>query len=283
MTEHEKALISLLDDPSPTVQNALREEFKRLGLEHLAFLEQVAKGQNLQLAEAARVWLAEFGQDDPVDAFIQFIRSFSYELETGSLLLDRTVYPNIDPTEYCLFLDTMAARAKELIMLPCTAWEQCKQLNRVIFHEYGFCGDVENYYNPLNSYLHQVIKRRRGIPLSLSVLYILVAERCGIHLEPIALPGHFLVGCFLDSDAFFIDPYMRGTFRSTEDVYEILEERGLEPDPHYLMPAPVGEVICRGCRNLVNQYTQSGNVEHSRVFARFVREFESTYARHAQS
>ena len=80
--------------------------------------------------------------------------------------------------------------------------EICSVMNRVLFHEYGFRGAGKDFENPQNSFLHRVLERRKGLPITLSVIYILIARRLGFDLEPIGLPGRFMVGCFSDERPF---------------------------------------------------------------------------------
>src|SRR5205823_3773449 len=145
----------------------------------------------------------------------------------------------------------------------------------------GFHGNVEHYTDPRNSFLDQVLERRTGIPLSLSIVYLLVAGRLGLELEPVGLPGHFIVGCFTDELPFFIDPFDRGVFRDPEEIFESMRSRQVEPKASDLAPTPVREVLCRSCRNLVNHYKEAGDHDRAKLFAGFVEEFESTYARHS--
>ena len=114
-------------------------------------------------------------------------------------MLARTVNPRLDAGRCCEQLDAIAARCRELIVEPSSAREKCRVLNRVLFHDYGFRGNIEHYTDPLNSYLDVVLERKKGIPVSLSIVYLLVAQRAGLELEPVGLPGHFMVGCFLDA------------------------------------------------------------------------------------
>ena len=281
-TERE-AFLSLLDDTSPAVRRALLVRFNKLGPAAAPFLQTVARGPNRVLARHAAWFLEELKFSDPVAEFRGFIRSLNYELESGALLLARTVSPELDAGECCIQLDKIAARCRELIVEPSTAREKCRVLNRVLFHEWGFHGNVENYTDPRNSFLDQVLERRTGIPLSLSIVYLLVAERIGLELEPVGLPGHFIVGCFADDLPFFIDPFDRGVFRDAEEIFELLRANNIKPKASDLAPTPVREVLCRSCRNLVNHYTTAGEPERAKLFARFVEEFESTYEKHAKS
>ena len=74
--------------------------------------------------------------------------------------------------------------------------EYCTIINRVLFHEQGFRGAGKKFENPDNSIVHKVLKSKQGLPITLSLIYILVARRVGLDLEPIGLPGRFMVGCF---------------------------------------------------------------------------------------
>ncbi len=275
-------LLRLLDDPSVPVRRALLAHFTELGGGAGPFLQEVARGSNRILARHAAWFLDELKFTDPISEFRGFIRSLNYELETGALLLARTVNPALDVGACCHALDAIAARCNELIAEPASPREKCRVLNRVLFHEWAFRGNVEHYTDPRNSFLDQVLIRRQGIPLSLSIVYLLVAGRLGLPLEPVGLPGHFIVGCYADDVPFFVDPYDRGLFRDTDEVLTMLRGHQIDPMPSDLMPTPVREVLCRNCRNLVNHYTAAGDGEHAKLFASFVEEFESTYERHAE-
>ena len=258
--ERKDALLMLLDDPSPSVREASDEP----------------------VSGAAREWLSKLAGEDPQDSFVSFINSFQYELETGSLMLDRTIFTDLDTAAYYNFMESVAKRCRELMLYPSTVHERCKVINRVLFHEYGFRADSDDLLSPLNSYLHQVVKRRKGLPITLSILYILIAERCNIQLEPISLPGYFMVGCFQDRSPFFIDPYGHGVMRSLPQLGEYLTKRNIHPQEKYFHPSPVGEVICRTCRNLANQYAHEKDIDRSEMFSGFVKTFHAAYRKHAR-
>ncbi len=274
-----EALRSLLDDPNPGVRRALLAHFAQLGPAAALFLQSVARGPNRGLARHAAWFLAELKFADPIAEFRGFIRSLHYELESGALLLARTVTPRLDVGACCLELDAIATRCRELIAEPSSPREKCRIMNRVLFHEWGFHANVEHYTDPKNSFLDQVLERRTGIPVSLSIVYLLVAERLGLELEPIGLPGHFIVGCFTDELPFFIDPFDRGIFRDPDEILSSLRASQIVPKLSDLAPTPVREVLCRCCRNLVNHYRDTGDSERAKLFRSFVEEFEETYER----
>lgn len=279
--ERRDALLELLDDTNTQVRKKLLAYFASLGAPGVQFLQEVAHGSHRVLARHAAWFLEEIRYCDPVAEFRGFIRSMNYELETGALLLSRTVSPGLDVGECCVALDKIAARCRELITLPATTREQCRIINRVMFHEWGFHGNVENYTDPLNSLIDQVLARRKGIPLSLSTVYLLVAERLGLELEPVGLPGHFIVGCFTERKPFFIDPFDRGIFLDSDEVFALLRANKIVPKSADLMPTPIREVLCRSCRNLVNHYKAGGDNEHAQLFASFVEEFDATFEKNS--
>jgi regulator of sirC expression with transglutaminase-like and TPR domain len=270
---------ALLDDASPAVREALLKTFGARPDSAREFLAALAAGHDRVLAWHARRYLVELRLSDPVAEFRAFIQSLSYELESGSLLLARTVLPEAE-TENCgEELDRLAARCRELIAEPATIRERCRVINRVLFHETGFRGNTEHYEDPLNSFLPSVLERRAGLPISLSILYLLVARRLGLELEPVGLPGHFVVGSFTGGTPFFVDPFERGAFRTQGELMLHLHARGFDPAPQDLAPTPVREVLCRCCRNLVAHYTAGGQPERARLFESFVGEFEAAHER----
>ncbi|MGB0370015.1 MAG: transglutaminase-like domain-containing protein [Opitutales bacterium] len=274
-------LMSLVDDESVSV----REELLRLFQKHIGeaeiFLREYADVDDAQQQKIARQWMADLGIEDVILNFRTFIDSFQYELETGLIMLCRTVYPEVSAKDICEFLDILAKRYYELAVHPSSDFERCRLLNRVLFHEYGFRGDFDNFYDPQNSFINRVLDRRKGIPLTLSTIYLLVGQRVGIELEPVGAPGRFLVGCFSGESIFYIDPFDRGQMRTREElIIDLLRPQGVE-DERVLNPCPVGEVICRCCRNLAHQYQKIGDAEKQALFDSFIKNFDEAYEREA--
>ncbi len=273
------ALIKLLDDESPSVRQAVLREIRERNDEGVVFLQEVARQGALGVDRHARILLAELGAVDPDGDFRAFIRSFRYELEVGCYLLERTVHPEVEWTTVARFLDAAAARCMEFVDPDSSVFEKCKQVNLVLFHEYGFRGDLDHFHDPENNFIRSVIVRRRGIPISLCVIYLLVADRCGIRLDPIGAPGRFLLASLEEPNPFYLDPFDRGRFRTEEEVRQMLLTRNLEDGAEYLLPSPVGEVLSRFCRNLVHMFTLRNDLTKARQFAGYIEEFEDAYER----
>jgi regulator of sirC expression with transglutaminase-like and TPR domain len=277
----EDAFRALLDDTAPVVRAALAAEFARRSAGAVPFLQAIARGQNRPLAWHAAWFLQELKFSDPVAEFKGFIRSLNYELEPGALLLSRLHAPRLDIGACRAVLDEIAARCRELMMEHSSARDKCRVLNRVLFHEFGFRGNVEHYTDPLNSFIDEVLSRRKGLPITLSMIYVLVAQRVGLTLEPVGLPGHFVAGCFLEAAPFFVDAFGQGAFRTPAELLTVLRQYHLAPTISDLAPMPVREVLCRCCRNLSHHYALAYDEPNARLYAGLVEEFEATYERPA--
>ncbi|MDQ8188144.1 transglutaminase-like domain-containing protein [Pelagicoccus sp. SDUM812002] len=275
--ERREAFRCLLDDPSPVVQKALVEELTKMGTPACNFLEEIVSSSNRMLALHAKRILAEVENANPSEEFRKFIRSQNYELETGIIMLCRVAYPQVTAAEICTQIDSIADRCRELIANPISPRERCVMINRVLFHEYGFRGNAEDYENPDNSFLNRVLETKKGLPISLSILYLLVAQRVGADLDPIAYPGHFLVGSFEEDLPFYIDAFKRGRFIAPGQLLDYSSGYLSVSQLGNLAPSPIREVLTRCCQNLANHYGAAGQEGQANLFASFVREFQKVH------
>jgi len=145
------------------------------------------------------------------------------------------------------------------------AWNNLQKLARLrayVFEELGFRGDRQDYYSPSNSLLHQVIERRRGIPLTLGIVMMEVGWRIGIPFEGVGFPGHFLVRLAGEPGDLLLDPYKRGMSVHEEDCRQmLLEATGgkVEFDPDLVASVGKREMITRLLHNLKGAYLRSGD------------------------
>jgi regulator of sirC expression with transglutaminase-like and TPR domain len=126
-----------------------------------------------------------------------------------------------------------------------------------LFHDLGFRGDDRDYHDPRNSYLDQVLRRRRGIPISLSILTIGVGRRLGVPLVGVGMPGHFLVGDRVDRDV-FVDPFHRGALLDAagcERLFQRLQGPGAPFHPSFLQPVGNFAIAARVLANLKHVFT----------------------------
>lgn len=130
-------------------------------------------------------------------------------------------------------------------------------LHDYLFEEQGFRGNTEDYYNPANSYLPAVIETKRGLPITLSLLYKVVAERLGLRTWGVGLPGHFLIGMEMDRGMVLIDPFAQGRLVTPEEAHERLQEMfgpEVEWSNELLRPASNRHWLTRILQNLLNVF-----------------------------
>ena len=186
------------------------------------------------------------------------------DLGHASLLIAREEYPDLDVGRYLARLDEMAADIGRRLKGGEGARSRVAHLNRLLFEEMGFHGNREEYYDPRNSFLNDVLDRRTGIPISLSTVYLEVGRRIDCPLAGIAFPGHFLVRCGGTEGGpdIFIDPFNRGRLLTEEDCRALVAEmyKGqLEYRPEFLSRAKNREILERMINNLKGIYQQQRN------------------------
>src|SRR4029077_19206967 len=144
------------------------------------------------------------------ERFASLIASPSCDLAHASLEIARIAYPDLDPAPTLEGLDTLAAALRPRLGAATAPGDAARLLGRYLFEECGFRGNRTEYYDPRNSFLNDVLERRTGIPISLSVLAIEVGRRLGLRLEGVGSPGHCLVRVAGASDLLLLDCFDGG-------------------------------------------------------------------------
>lgn len=144
------------------------------------------------------------------------------ELSRAALTIALTDYPDLDIADYLARIDLLAVEVTGRLGPEADIYRSIAALNYVLFRQYDFHGNRDDYFNPKNSFLNEVIERKTGIPITLSVLYIEVAQRVGLTLDGVGFPGHFLVKCIGDGEEIVIDPFNSGEILSREDIDKML-------------------------------------------------------------
>jgi len=164
---------------------------------------------------------------------LKALQSFSEmaALDDEMLPLDRTAliialeeYPDLDLQSYLRRLDMFAARAEALIGLDHNPVNIIESINEVLFVQEGLRGNEDDYFDPRNSYLNQVLDRRLGIPISLSVIYMEVAKRINFEVQGIGFPEHFLMKHVAGNREIIIDAFNLGRILTLEDCQELLDK-----------------------------------------------------------
>lgn len=190
------------------------------------------------------------------------------DLAEAALLIACEEYPGLDVEGYLRWLDNIACECRSWVRPGAGIYQVIGAINRGLFHELGFQGDRRNYYDPANCYLNQVLERRLGIPVTLSILYLEVAWRLGFPMQGVGLPGHFIVK-YVDSDEeIYIDPFYDGMILSPEDCQERVYQATGDPDlfqSHHLGAVTKRQILLRLLHNLKSIYV--GREEYARSLA----------------
>lgn len=182
------------------------------------------------------------------------------DLVEGALLVAAHEYPGLDIAACRHRVDEIGAALKRRLRRDISPTETLIALNRYLFDELGFSGNALDYYDPRNSFLNDVLERRLGIPITLSLVYIEVGRRVGLALHGVSFPGHFLVKCTVRDGVVVLDPCERGASLSLEELQQRLRalRGGAAPPPelarHLLAAAGKKEILARILRNLKGIY-----------------------------
>ncbi len=182
----------------------------------------------------------------------------SFALLEAAILIAQDEQPQLDAQAVVAEIDAMADRIKRRLPGDASTLQRLRALNRFFFHELGFAGNVNDYYDRRNSYLHEVLASRRGIPITLALLFNELATQIGLSAQGVAFPGHFLIKLRMPQGEVVIDPF-NGHSLSREDLDERLvpyrRRHGLQGDFDvplglFLQSAPPRDILARMLRNL---------------------------------
>lgn len=201
---------------------------------------------------------------------IQRIRRTVGVPETDINLLDAALviaaveYPTINVASYQQRLDSWASELLGRLDPGSSAEERLRALNGFLFQELGFSGNTDDYYDPRNSYLNEVLDRKLGIPITLSMIYMELGQRIGLPLEGVSFPGHFLVKLPVDGGAVVLDPFNGGISLDEGDLSDLLE-RMFDAEVSEVTPllttASKTDILVRMLRNLKGIHQQADDYE----------------------
>jgi regulator of sirC expression with transglutaminase-like and TPR domain len=190
------------------------------------------------------------------------------ELDVAALLVAEWDYQDLDVAHYLRVLDGFADMARDELADggADTPFSVVRALNNTLFGVLGFRGNDDDYYNPRNSFLHEVLDSRTGIPITLSVTYMEVARRLGVSVRGVSFPGHFLIRYDEGDDTMILDPFRMGLSLDEDTLRELHRSvAGAEArfGPELLEPASKREILSRMLANLAGIYGRSGDVFRS--------------------
>jgi regulator of sirC expression with transglutaminase-like and TPR domain len=191
-------------------------------------------------------------------------RDEDIDLARATLLLAQQRHPDLAVEPYLAKLDAIAAAVRRSLGEDADPRRAVAELNRQLFEVEGLRGNERDYYDPRNSYLNEVLDRKLGIPITMSVVYMEVGRRSGLPVVGIGLPGHFLVKVLgMDGDL-LIDPYSGGAELTEDDCQERLDRVYgglLRLEKRMLQPVTKKQILVRILNNLKTIYLNQGEFE----------------------
>ena len=197
-----------------------------------------------------------------VEAFADLVRSDildeNIDLLRAALTIACSEYPDLDIRNYMNRVDALASKVRGQMPDDGSIAETIAALNRVLFAEMEFRGNREDYYDPRNSFLNDVLERRLGIPITLSVLYMEVARRVGLPLVGVGMPGHFLLKVYdVEGQQILIDAFNNGSMLNAADCERRMRQvyaGELQFKPEFLLPVGRRQILTRMLNNLRHIY-----------------------------
>jgi regulator of sirC expression with transglutaminase-like and TPR domain len=198
-----------------------------------------------------------------VDGLLELIagRDADVPLDRAALELARIEFPELDAEAFVALLDSHAAELSARLGGARDGLTYVTESSRYLFDELGFRGNTNDYYDPRNSCLNEVLTARTGIPITLSLVYIEIARRLGQPVEGIGLPGHFIVRYDDGLYSVFLDPFHGGRRLERDECIALAREVShveIEPSPKWLAPVGKRDILLRMLRNLSAAYTSRG-------------------------
>ena len=270
------ALLSLLDDPDKDVFLQVREKLLSIGPQVIPALENVWEQSfdtSIQTKIEGIIHNIQF--NITAEALKEWATTPEQNLLTGALLIAKYQYPDLNTDK----IKRQIQQIRQDIWLELndklTALEQVKIINHILFEVHNFSGNTQNYHAPQNSYINNVLESKKGNPLSLSLVYLIVAQDLKIPIYGVNLPEHFVL-CYKDVHQlmsvrtkrdeemiakgilFYINPFSRGAVfgKGQLDIY--LKKMDLDIQPEHYQPCTNLEMIKRLLRNLVFSYKKLG-------------------------
>lgn len=264
-----QALIQLIEDPDEQIYNQVKAELLSYGTILIPELEAswVTEERNELFQSRIETLIIEIRYTRNREAFQIWLNNESHDLISGATLLSQLHFPEVRED----FLKEQIQRIRKDIWLEIndglTAYEKIRIFNKIFYGKHGFEGDQTNYFAPENSYIHSVLDRKKGNPLSLALIYMVVAQSLDIPVFGVNLPNHFILAYVDESDSsisnsygvlFYINAFSKGSLFDENEIRDYLNGQHAPCIPDYFSPCTNKDIIRRMMNNLIASYQQMG-------------------------
>ena len=271
-----KALVQLIDDPDDNIYEHVRDQLKQYGNEAIPYLENSWSSSYYGMLFQSRVEkiIHEIKFEETKSQVQAWADSSDKDLLEGALIVARYQYPDLDED----FVRNAIQAIRRDVWLELnnnqTAFEQVKIFNRVFFGVQGFHGDTKTFNSPVNSYINTVLESKKGNPLSLCLIYSVVAQSLDMPVYGVNLPNHFVLA-YMDEKRssfmineqnefgvlFYINAFSKGVIFDTNEIKDFLNENKLSYNREFFEPCSNSTIMKRMFSNLIASFQQIGNAE----------------------
>ena len=270
------ALITLLDDPDEVIYSQVKDRFVILGPPAIPHLETAWENSfDAIMQKRIEIIIHTIQFEILQKALKKWALEEQEDLLKGILILSRYQYPDLDETKIRKDLDQIKQDVWLELNDDLTAIEKVKVLNHILFEVHQFSGNITNYHAPQNSFINNVLESKKGNPLMLSVLYMLICKELNIPIYGINLPQHFVLAYLNDyanlidvnnktlsnNILFYINPFSKGLIFNQKDIDQFLKQLNLEAEAKYYIPCSNVEIVKRSLNNLIFSYEKLGYLE----------------------
>ena len=272
-----QALVRLIDDPDELVYQQVRDELLKFGSEVLPVLEQSWEQDYYGLLFQDRIEnLIHDIQFESVKAQLKmWLQAPDKDLLSGAIIIAKYQYPGLDAA---LLHERIQAIRRDIWLElndHQTAFEQVKIFNRIFFGMHRFRGESQNYHTPANSYINTVLESRKGNPLSLCLIYSVIAQSLDLPIYGVNLPNHFVLA-YMDSKhsafglkqeeddygvLFYINAFSKGSIFDAAEIKAFIQGIHLQPDRSFFEPCSNSAILKRMLANLIHAFQQVGSAQ----------------------
>lgn len=266
-----EALVSLLADEDQKIFGMVTDHLMRLGSEAVPALKTAAEESDVRMRIRSRHVLQRIFQEDLEREFRDLATEpdETFDLERACLVVARHEYPELSAEDLGRPLDEISERIRPQLQGISEPKDQIRVIHQVLFTEYAFEGNSRDYYDPENALLNRVLERRKGIPVSLATVYLLVAKRLGLPFYGVGLPSSFLVR-YGDGDTdIFIDPFLGGKLLGRRDCVQYLTSAGYYYKDAYISNSSPRDIVIRTLRHLVVAFSKRHDKARMNRLTRF--------------
>ncbi|MEQ9309287.1 MAG: transglutaminase-like domain-containing protein [Balneolaceae bacterium] len=253
-----QSLLLLMDDPDPFIQESVQSRFNELGENAVPILDEYrleikSTEEKQRVSDLIHHLTFETLRTDFHELLELGVKN-RVSLEKAAFTLARFGNATLREREYSKKLDHFAEMVEPTIRYRLDERRKMKQLIKFVFEDLNFSGDINDYHNPANCFMDQVINRRRGLPITLSMIVMFLARRLELPFFGVNMPIHFMLNYISDKEEVLIDPYDNGAIVTYDQCYFFLKKNNIEPKPDHFRVATDLEILVRCIRNLIHSY-----------------------------